>query len=79
MKHLKLKVNSSFKDHIWSADLDLQLISKYNEGIRLSLCVIDSFIKYSWVLSLKDKIGITSTNTSQNVLGNSNRKQRIYK
>ena len=36
-------------------------------------------MKYSWVFSLKDKKGITTTNTSQNILGNSNRKQKIYK
>ena len=38
------KVYSSFKDNIWGVDLaDMQLISKYNEGIRHLLCVIDLF------------------------------------
>ena len=36
------KVYSSFKDNIWGVDLaDMQLISKYNKGIRYLLCVID--------------------------------------
>ena len=31
----KRKVYSTFKDNIWGADLaDLQLLSKYNKGIR---------------------------------------------
>ena len=50
------KVYSSFKDNIWGVDLaDMQLISKYNKGIRYLLCVIDLFSKYAWVLPLKDK------------------------
>ena len=41
---------SSFKDNIWVVDLgDMQLISKYNEGTRFSLCAIDLFSKYAWV------------------------------
>ena len=35
---------ASFKDNIWGADIvDVQLISKYNKGIRFLLCVIDIF------------------------------------
>ena len=34
---IRKKVYSSFKDNIWSTDLaNMQLISKYNEGIRFS-------------------------------------------
>ena len=36
---------------------DMQLISKYNKGIRFFLCVIDIFSKYAWVIPLKDKKG----------------------
>ena len=40
----------------------MQLISKFNEGIRSLLCVIDIFSKYAWVNPLKDKsTTITST------------------
>ena len=42
------------------ADLaNVQLISKCNKGIRFFLCEIDIFCKYAWVVSLKDKKGIT--------------------
>ena len=45
---LKKKVYSSFKDNIWGAGLaGMQLISKYNNGIRYLLCVIDLFSKYA--------------------------------
>ena len=51
------------------ADLaDMQLISKYNKGIRYSLYAIDLFIKYVWVVPLKDKKGITIINAFQNIL-----------
>ena len=52
----KRKVYSSFKDNIWGVDLaDMQLISKHNKGIRYLLSDIDLFIKYAWVVPLKDK------------------------
>ena len=41
-KFEKRKVYSTFKDNIWGVDLaDMQLLSKYNKGIRFLLCVID--------------------------------------
>ena len=47
-KFKKRKVHSTFKDNIWGADLtDMQLISRYNKGIRFLLCVIDIFSKYA--------------------------------
>ena len=45
-----------FKDHICTADLaDMLLISKFNKGIILLLCVFDIFSKYAWIIPLKDK------------------------
>ena len=39
--------------------------------IRILLCVIDIFIKYAFVIPLKDKKGITMTNVFQkNLIGN---------
>ena len=59
-KFEKRKVHAAFKDNIWGADLaDMQLLSKYNKGIRFLLCVIDIFRKYAWVVPLKDKKGIS--------------------
>ena len=55
-KFKRTKVYSALKDNIWSAELvDMQLISKYNKGIRFLLCVIDIFCKYAWVIPLKEK------------------------
>ena len=52
----KRTVYSGFKDNNWGADLaDMQLISKFNKGLRFLLCVIDIFSKYAWVVPLKDK------------------------
>ena len=53
-KFEKRKVYSTFKDNIWGVDLaDMQLLSKYNKGIRFLLRVIDIFSKYAWVVPLK--------------------------
>ena len=50
------KVYFSFKDNIWGVDrADMQLISKYNKGIKYLLCVVDLFSKYAFVTPLKDK------------------------
>ena len=52
----------------------MQLISKYNKGIRFLLGVIDIFSKYAWIIPLKDKKGITITNAFKKILDESNRK-----
>ena len=53
---------------------DMQLISKFNEGFRFLLCVIDIFSKYAWVVPLKDKKGISIVNAFQKILKESDRK-----
>ena len=74
-KFKKRKVYSSFKGNIWGVDLaDMQLISKYNKGIRYLLCVIDLFSKYAWVVPLKDKKGVSIINAFQSILNSSKRK-----
>ena len=66
---------SSFKDNIWGVDLaDMQLISKYNKGIRYLFCAIDLFSKYAFIVPLKRKNGITIANAFQSILDNSKRK-----
>ena len=52
----------------------MQLVSKFDKGIRFLLCFIDIFSKYAWVVPLKNKKGITTTNTFQRVLEESNSK-----
>ena len=74
-KFEKRKVHAAFKDNIWGADLaDMQLLSRYNKGIRFSLCVIDVFSKYAWVVPLKDKKGLSIVKAFQITLKQSNRK-----
>ena len=74
-KFKKRKVYSAFKDNIWSADLaDMQLISKFNQGFGFLLRVIDIFSKYTWVVPLKDKKGISIVNAFQKILEDSKRK-----
>ena len=74
-KFEKRKVYAVFKDNIWGADLaDMQLLSKYNKGIRFLVCVIDIFSKYAWVVPLKDKKGVSIATAFQSILKQSNRK-----
>ena len=70
----KTKVNSSFRDNICVDLADMQLLSKFNNGFRFLLCVIDIFHKYAWVIPLKDKKGISIVNAFKQILKESNRK-----
>ena len=77
----KRKVYSVFKGNIFGADLaDMQLISKFNEGLRFLLdfllilfllCVIDIYSKYAWVAPLKDKKDLSVVNAFQKILDDS--------
>ena len=63
------KVYSWFRDNIWGVDLaDMQLLSKYNKGIKYLLCAIDIFSKYAWVVPLKDERGISIVNAFQKII-----------
>ena len=75
-KFEKRKAHAASKDNIWGADLaDMQLLNKYNKGIRFLLCVIDIFSKYAWVIPLKDKKGISIVKAFQSILKQSNSKK----
>ena len=52
----------------------MQLLGKYNKGIKYLLYVIDSFSKYVWVIPLKDKKGVSIANGLEKVLNDSKRK-----
>ena len=54
----------------------MQLISKYNKGIRYLSCSIDLFSKHAWVAQIQDKKGVTIVNALQKNLGTS-KKNRI--
>ena len=61
--------------YIWGADLArMQLISNFNKGIKFLLCVIDTFSKYTWVVTLKNKKGVNIVNAFQSIFKKSNRK-----
>ena len=46
----------------------MHLLSKYNKGITYSMCAIDLFSKFAWVVPLKDKRGITIFNAFQKII-----------
>ena len=51
----------------------MQLMCKYNKGIRYLLCVIDIFSKHALVVPLKDKKGVTIVNAFESILIDSKR------
>ena len=53
----------------------MQLISKFNKGFIILLCVIDIFSKYAWVIPLKDKKGISIVNAFQKTLRESHQRK----
>ena len=55
-------------NEIFAADLvEMQKFSKLNKGYRYLLTCVDIFSKYSWVIPLKDKRGITIKNALQKI------------
>ena len=56
---------------------DMQSLSKY-KGIRNSLCAIDLFSKYAWVVSLKDKIGISIVNAFRKIISKGCKPNKIW-
>ena len=68
----KEKCIVSLKAIFGGVDLaDMQLINKYNKGIRYLLCAIDLFSKYAFVVPLKGKQGTNIDNVFQSILNNS--------
>ena len=66
---------SSYRDNIWGVDLaDMQLLSKYNKGIKYLLRVIDLFSKYAFAILLKNKKSASIVNAFQKILEKSGRK-----
>ena len=71
----KRRVCFGFKDNIWGADLaDIQLINKFNKGFRFLLGVIDIVSKYSWVVPLQDKKGVSIVDVFSKILDDLNGK-----
>ena len=73
----KRKVYSQFKDNIWGVDLaDMQSLSRKNKGIKYLLCAIDLYSKYAFVISLKDKKGISIVNAFNKIIKQSAKKNK---
>ena len=45
----------------------MELISKFNKKFKFFLCFIDIFSKYTWVVPLKDKKGVSVVNEFQQI------------
>ena len=76
-KFNKRKVYSQFKDNIWGVDLvDMQSLSRKNKGIKYLLCAIDLYSKYAFVVSLKDKKGISIVNAFNKIIKQSGKKNK---
>ena len=76
-KFNKTKVYSQFKDNIWGVDLaDMQSLNRKNKGIKYLLCAIDLYSKYTFVIPLKDKKGISIVNAFDKIIKQSNRKTK---
>ena len=74
-KFNKRKVYLQFKDNIWGVDLaDMQSLSRKNKGIKYLLCAIDLYSKYTFVIPLKDKKGISIVNAFNKIIKQSNKK-----
>ena len=74
-KFKERKVHSPVIDNIWGADLaDMRLIMKFNKGVCFLLCATDIYSKYTWVILLKGKKGVTISNAFQKILNESKRK-----
>ena len=72
------KVQSSFMDNIWGADLaDMLLINLIKDFVPYYVFLIFSvYTLYTCFICFKDKKDITITNAFQNILDESNRKQK---
>ena len=59
-KFRKRKVFSPSPDHIWAADLvDMKAFSKYNNGYKYILTIMDVHSRYGYMVPLKDKTGLS--------------------
>ena len=56
----------------------MQSLSKYNKGIKYSLCAIDIFRKYVWAIPLKDKRGISIVNAFQKIISKGRKPNKIW-
>ena len=78
-KFLKRKVYSSFRDDILGVDLaDMQSLSKQNKGIKYFLCAIDLFSKYTWIVPIKNKKGISIINAFKKIISEGRKPNKTW-
>ena len=78
-KFKKRKVHSSFTDNIWGVDLaDIQSLGNYNKWNKYLLCAIDLFRKYTWIIPLKDKRGVSIDNAFQKIILKGRKPNKIW-
>ena len=66
--YIRRKIIVNHIDEIFAADLvEMQKFTKLNKGYRYLITCIDIFSKYSWVIPLKDKRGITIKNALEKI------------
>ena len=57
----------------------MQLLSKYNKGVKYLLCDIDFFSKYAWVIPIKDKKkGTTIVNAFKKIISEKRKPNKIW-
>ena len=56
----------------------MQSLNKYNKGIKYLLCAIDLFSKYTLVVPLKDKRGISIVNAFQKIISKGRKPNKIW-
>ena len=67
------------KDETWSADLIHKLsLSKYNKNYKFILTVIDIFTKYAWAIPLKNKSGLSITNSFKTILSEGRKPEKLW-
>ena len=77
-KFQKRRVISNGIDDIWAADLvEMQKLSKWNNGIRYLLMVIDVFSKYGWIRGLPNKKAETVYEAFRDIILKSKRKPKM--
>ena len=66
-------------DEIWAADLvDMQSFSKFNNGTKYILMVIDIFLKYGWIVPLKSKTGVDVANALCKIFSSERRCTKMW-
>ena len=67
-KFRKRKVYVKGIEEIFAADLvDMQAFSKFNNGVKYLLTVIDVFSRYGWMVPLKTKTGLEVANALKKI------------